>query len=231
VPVPRPDQSAVTPRRLLRDVVYEKMLAAVMDGTIELGERLNDDELVAWLGVSRTPVREAIAKLADQAILEIEANRYTRVTAPSYDEFVDTVEVGYHVWSLYAERAVPALTDEQLQFVLGVLDARLATFEAREGEDPVALDDMNATLLQAAGSPSLVRLSAASGPRLLVLVRRAAAAGHFPWEQAEAFTRALRDAFAERRAEEVGRLVREQPSTWDDFFEAVRASGLYPERG
>ena len=35
-----------SPRKLLRDVVYEKMLAAIHDGTLQAGERLNDDELV-----------------------------------------------------------------------------------------------------------------------------------------------------------------------------------------
>lgn len=228
MPVPRPDQTT-GPRRLLRDVVYEKMLAAIMDGTIELGERLNDDELVAWLGVSRTPVREAIAKLADQAILEIEANRYTKVTAPTWEEFVDTVDIGYHVWSLYAERAVPKLTDEQLEHVLSVLDARLAAFDSQKTEDPQALDEMNDVLLAASGSAGLQRLAAASGPRLLVLVRRTHSAGHFPWEAARTFTRALREAFAARDAEEVGRLIRAQPSTWDEYLEAVRASGIFPD--
>ncbi|MBK0296697.1 GntR family transcriptional regulator, partial [Bacillus sp. S34] len=45
-----------SPRKLLRDVVLEKMLTAIQDGTLQTGERLNDDELVQWLGVSRTPI-------------------------------------------------------------------------------------------------------------------------------------------------------------------------------
>lgn len=230
MPVPKSSVES-SPRKLLRDVVLEKMLAAIQDGTLQAGERLNDDELVAWLGVSRTPVREAIAKLADQAILEIEANRYTKVTAPDFEEFLDTVEIGYHVWSLYAERAVPKLTDEQLAHVLRVLDDRLAAFESEKTEDPQALDEMNAVLLEASGSAGLVRLAAASGPRLLVLVRRTHSAGHFPWDAARTFTRALRDAFADRRADEVGRLIREQPDTWGEYLEAVRASGIFPEKG
>lgn len=228
MPIPQTSDAPPAPRRLLRDVVYDKLFVAIMDGTVELGERLNDDELVAWLGVSRTPVREAIAKLADQAIVDIEANRYTRIVAPTMAEFVDTVEIGYQVWALSAERATLALTDQQLETVLGVLDARIAAFEKREPEDAVALDSMNELLLKAAGSPSLVRLSLASGPRLLLLVRRAFAAGFFPWDAALTFSRALRQAFADRDAAEVGRLVRTQPESWTEFFSDVEASGLYP---
>ena len=63
------------PRRLLRDVVFDKLLAAIVDGTLEPGERLNGDELCKWLGVSRTPVREAIAQPHTYGLVEIEANR------------------------------------------------------------------------------------------------------------------------------------------------------------
>jgi len=80
MPIPSSSPDA-GPRRLLRDVVFDKMLAAIVDGTLEPGERLNDEELVKWLGVSRTPVREAIAQLHTYGLVEIEANRYTRVAA------------------------------------------------------------------------------------------------------------------------------------------------------
>jgi len=78
MPVPSSD-TTTGPRRLLRDVVFDKLLAAIVDGTLEPGERLNDDALCKWLGVSRTPVREAIAQLHTYGLVEIEANRYTRV--------------------------------------------------------------------------------------------------------------------------------------------------------
>lgn len=78
MPIPTSETDS-GPRRLLRDIVFDKMLAAIVDGTLEPGERLNDDDLVKWLGVSRTPVREAIAQLHTYGLVEIEANRYTRV--------------------------------------------------------------------------------------------------------------------------------------------------------
>ncbi|KIP99506.1 GntR family transcriptional regulator, partial [Curtobacterium flaccumfaciens] len=76
MPVPKSPTSQ-GPRRLLRDVVYEQMLEAIENGTLEAGERLNDEELTSWLGVSRTPVREAIARLESEGLVEMAANRYT----------------------------------------------------------------------------------------------------------------------------------------------------------
>lgn len=87
MPVPVPDFTLTTPRTLLRDVVYAKMIAAIEDGTLVPGERLNDDQLTAWLGVSRTPVREAIARLVAEGFVEMAANRYTKVSSLSASEY------------------------------------------------------------------------------------------------------------------------------------------------
>lgn len=92
MPVPLPAREE-PPRRLLRDVVFDKMLAAIMDGTLEPGERLNDDELVKWLGVSRTPIREAIARLNTWGLVDMEANRYTRIAQRNPPAFREASEL------------------------------------------------------------------------------------------------------------------------------------------
>ena len=47
----------------LRDVVFENIRSAIMEGTLRPGERLMEIQQAEQLGVSRTPVREAIRKL------------------------------------------------------------------------------------------------------------------------------------------------------------------------
>ncbi|WP_431279321.1 GntR family transcriptional regulator [Leifsonia poae] len=78
MPLPVKDTQPVE-RRLLRDVVYQRLYEGIIDGTLEPGETLLDEKLTAWLGVSRTPVREALMKLADIGLVEMAPNRYTRV--------------------------------------------------------------------------------------------------------------------------------------------------------
>jgi len=227
MPIPTLTDQPPAPRRLLRDVVYDKMFNAIIDGTLEFGERLNDDQLVAWLGVSRTPVREAIAKLADQALVDIEANRYTRIVDPSYDEFVDTVDVGYAVWSLLVERAVPKLDKGQRAEVVKLLDARAKAFKAKKEEEISALIRVNEVLLQAAGSTALDRLWSNTGPRLLLLLRRPSANGVFDYDAAVAFTTTLRDAVKADDAAAAATAVREQPARLEGLFAAVREAGVY----
>ena len=76
--MPVPSSPPSVERTLLRDRVTDKIRTAILDGTLEPGERLHDDQLIAWLGVSRTPIREALAQLAGEGLIDMVANRSTR---------------------------------------------------------------------------------------------------------------------------------------------------------
>jgi len=67
---------------ILSDEVYTRIGAAILDGTLAPGTRLRDVDLAAQLGVSRTPVREALQRLERFGLVEIAVGRYTRVSAP-----------------------------------------------------------------------------------------------------------------------------------------------------
>ena len=74
-----PTRDTPPPRRLLRDEVYDTILGAILDGTLEPGEVLHDEELMTWLGSSRTPIREALNRLAEEDVVELVPHRHTRV--------------------------------------------------------------------------------------------------------------------------------------------------------
>ena len=63
MPIPMTDGSSALKRGLLRDDVYTRLRDAIVDGTFAPGEQLRDLDLAQWLGVSRTPVREALMRL------------------------------------------------------------------------------------------------------------------------------------------------------------------------
>jgi hypothetical protein len=86
---------------------------------------------------------------------------------------------------------------------------------------------MNAILLEAAASSSLVRLWASGGPRLLLLSRRPVANAVFDHAQARAFTVELRDAVRDGDADAAAAAVRLQPSRLQGWFDAVREAGVY----
>lgn len=66
-------------RALLRDEVYATLRERIVRGELRSGERLRVRELAVQLGVSRTPLREALRRLEDEGLVEAAASRWTRV--------------------------------------------------------------------------------------------------------------------------------------------------------
>ena len=54
------------------------MLTISLEPGVEPGEQLKDAEIAEWLGLSRTPIREALARLEEYGLVETAPNRYTR---------------------------------------------------------------------------------------------------------------------------------------------------------
>lgn len=154
MPVPQPAEQA-TPRRLLRDVVFEKMVDAILDGTLVPGERLNDDELVRWLAVSRTPIREAIARLHAWGLVEMEANRYTRVSAIDpviYSEASQFLS-GLHHLAIDWSRDAPSVDKKA---VAGTLFSAQEKVTRRDRDGVLDLLDAYAGLVALTGNTLLI---------------------------------------------------------------------------
>lgn len=78
MPLPETPAAASRPRRL-REEVFDAINAAIIDGTFEPGETLREEELMAWLGVSQIPIRQALDRLAEIGVLDRVPGKYTRV--------------------------------------------------------------------------------------------------------------------------------------------------------
>jgi DNA-binding GntR family transcriptional regulator len=157
--MPVPSTQPAAERKLLRDTVQDKIRDAIMDGTLEPGERLNDDDLIAWLGVSRTPIREALAELSRAGLIEMAPNRYTRVAAPTKDELLDAYRTLGVIYGGVARLATPRFTDAQRKKVLKTLDDVTAQVE-REHQGEVAQNGASIYAMWAdhCGNPSLEQL-------------------------------------------------------------------------
>jgi DNA-binding GntR family transcriptional regulator len=109
--MPVPVTGAASPRRLIRDEVFLRLLDAIVDGDLLPGEQLYDAEIERWVGVSRTPVREALNQLAAMGLVEILPQRRTRVTPIESARLRDLIAtVGVLVAGVVRD-ATPLLTD------------------------------------------------------------------------------------------------------------------------
>jgi DNA-binding GntR family transcriptional regulator len=124
MPVPAPGD--LVPRRLLRDQIRDEIRDAILNGVLEPGERLIDDELVDWLGCSRTPIREALNDLMHAGLIEIEPNKYTRVALPRDDEVIEVVQTLGVLYGGAVRLAVPLLEERVRRQILLTIDAARA---------------------------------------------------------------------------------------------------------
>ncbi|MBT2502642.1 GntR family transcriptional regulator [Curtobacterium sp. ISL-83] len=99
-------------RPRLRDQARDRLRTEILDGSIPPGTRLDDEVLAARLRCSRTPVREALSDLAHLGLVELRANRYTRVTLPRSDELIPTMQALGLLFAGVIRTTVPVLSDE-----------------------------------------------------------------------------------------------------------------------
>lgn len=98
----------------LRDVVFETLRKAILTGTLEPGERLREVQLAERLGVSRTPVREAIRKLELEGLVSMVPRRGAEVARITDKNLRDVLEVRRHLDALCAELACARINEEQI---------------------------------------------------------------------------------------------------------------------
>lgn len=102
--------------------VRERIRSAIMTGEFPPGTVLPQEPLAQRLGVSRTPMREALRMLQEDGLVEIERNRRARVAQFSADDLEQVYATRILLSAMATLLTVPRLTDEDLQQLEAVHD-------------------------------------------------------------------------------------------------------------
>ena len=116
---------------LIRESVYDHLRNAILNGEFQPAERLGEVELTERLGVSRTPIREAIGRLTQDGLLEGTPGRGVRIRVVSAHEAQSAYVVRETLDGLAAALAATAHTDADA----GALETTLRELEAASSED------------------------------------------------------------------------------------------------
>lgn len=98
----------------LRDVVFETLRRAILMGELEPGERLMELQLSEKLGVSRTPIREAIRKLELEGLVTMIPRKGAAVAQITEQDLQDVLEVRASLEELAVELACKRISEEEL---------------------------------------------------------------------------------------------------------------------
>ncbi len=101
-------------RQRLHDQVIERLRGFITEGVLPPGKKLNERELCETLGISRTPLREALKVLAVEGLIEINPNRGASVTRMSELEIRETFELMSGIEAFAGELACERITEQEL---------------------------------------------------------------------------------------------------------------------
>jgi DNA-binding GntR family transcriptional regulator len=131
--MPLPQTESKLERVLAREEVYGRLRAWIIDGRLGPGELLRDQDIAATVGVSRTPVREALRRLEDEGLVETALNRWTRVAPIDVAKAAEIYAIVEALEVFALESAIKRLTSQDLT---RMRDANQAMRRAAELQDP-----------------------------------------------------------------------------------------------
>lgn len=167
--MPLPTSATPIPRASARSTVLERLTGWIEDGVLEPGEVIRDAEIARQLGVSRTPVREALQILEQQGAIESVPGRYTRVATAAPEDARLVYPPLSALQALAAELATPRSTAGD---VAAMVSHNEGLIEAVRRDDPLAARDCDTAfhrvLVERAANPHLT----STIDHLLIHVRR-----------------------------------------------------------
>lgn len=164
---------------------YTYLESAILTGELKPCERLVEQELAARLGMSRTPIREALRRLEERGLVRILPHRGAVVAEISPVDIENIYTVRCHVESLAARLAAERITPKMIE---QVRDLALAQSRRSAGRNIRALmhanDAFHDTIYGAAGNPCLLEV-------IQQLRRQVHPVRFSAWSQPERITRSL----------------------------------------
>ena len=126
----------------IADQIFEQLERDILTGKYQRGEVLSELRLSSELGVSRTPIREAVRRLEQENILK-ETGRGMVVVGISREDMMDMYEIRLHIEGLAARRAAANISDNQLKQMEETLDLQSFYIDKQEGDSAEQIRDMD----------------------------------------------------------------------------------------
>ena len=146
-------------RFTVRDKVYDTLLGWILEGVMAPGEQLFDKELAESLGVSRTPVREALRRLEDKDLVETSANRWTRVAKVSIAEASRIYPIIIALEKLAISQAIGRLTPGDFKKMEQAnADLRAALLSSSTMQASIADVNFHNVFIERSANPHLLKI-------------------------------------------------------------------------
>ncbi len=145
--------------RPLREIVYEELKREILVGEISPGTRMMEIELADEMGVSRTPVREAIRKLEKEGLVTIEPRKGAYASDVSIKDMVDVLEVREDLEAMAAAMAAQKVNKDEKQALIEATMEYKEAVESERTEDIIRCDEkFHQLIVNYSGNKTLIQL-------------------------------------------------------------------------
>lgn len=143
----------------LRDIVFKTLREAIITGDLKPGERLMEIKLANDLGVSRTPVREAIRKLELEGLVIMNARKGAEVAPINEKDLREVLEIRKSLESLAVQLACKHCTQDELKKIQGINELILKSVRTGDVETTTKLDvDFHEAIYKSTGNDRLIQM-------------------------------------------------------------------------
>ena len=203
-------------KRSLHDEVADQVRDLIIEGALEPGARIEEAALVEELGVSRTPLREALRTLAAEGLVDIRPSRGMHVRRLALDEVLAMLEVLGELEALAGRLALERADEADLEELLGIHDRMMEHYGRRERLAYYKLNQrFHARVTELSANPTLVEFQANLQARLK-RIRFLGNGAEDAWAGAVAEHERMAQAVRARDGEALGRVLAEHlGATWE----------------
>jgi DNA-binding GntR family transcriptional regulator len=118
-------------------IVFEALRKAIVEGELDVGQPLRQDDIAQMFNISRIPVREAISRLEEQGLVKTQRYKGAVVSGLSADEAAEIFDLRALIEPEIIRRSVPLMTDKTLTRARGFCEA------FSNSADPMSWGDLN----------------------------------------------------------------------------------------
>lgn len=155
--MPLPQGASIVSRICLRDEAYARLRDWIIDGTLVPEEPLRDEALAEALGMSRTPVREALQRLEDEGLVVTVATRRTYVSPVTLTQAREVYPIVASLESLAVRLALPHIDTATLDRMTGANQRLARALESCDTGEAVEADmALHAAFIERSGNHELI---------------------------------------------------------------------------
>lgn len=142
----------------LEESVYFTLEEEILSGKLKRGESLTENALSTRLGVSRTPLRGALHRLAEEGLIEISPNRGATVVGIGDEELVDIYKIRIRLEGLASAEATKRISEEDLKKLRESVELAEFYISKRDAEHLKELDsEFHSIIYKASGNRLLCK--------------------------------------------------------------------------